>query len=115
MSNNLVWINTPTTIYGASTPITLTDVRKTSCFTSLSIALEYAGNTPANLIELKVTWFDQNQLTLFTETLVSSTSSSTNLSAIVSVKGAYAVLQLVGSINPTFNASTQAILKHGSA
>lgn len=109
---NSVWINTPSTIYGAVSPISLSaGLRKVACFDNISAALEYSGNTPGNTISLVIDWYDHNQDLLFSETLLSDTVAATNLSTVVSIKGAFASLSITGSINPTFNAATQAILK----
>lgn len=109
---NYLWINTPPTVYGANSPIALTAVTKCVCFDQLCVALEYSGNTALNPIILRVQWFDQNQVPLYTEDLITGTSAAENNSTIYSVKGSYAQLSLVGSINPLFTASTQAILKN---
>lgn len=109
---NTVWINTPSTIYGAVSPISLSaGLRKVSCFDNIAAALEYSGNTPGNTISLVINWHDQYQDLLFSEIALTDTVASTNLSTVVSVKGAFAALYITGSVNPTFSASTQAILK----
>lgn len=111
MPINFVWLNNPSIIYGANSPIAITDLRKVSCFDLLFVAIEFAGNTPANTINFKVSWYDANKVFLFSETLLTANTATYNDGIASSIKGAYASLSIEGSINPTFSASTQAILK----
>lgn len=108
---NFVWLNNPSVTYGANSPIALTDLRKVAYFDLLFVAIEFAGNTPANTINLKVQWFNADKIFIFAETLLTANTATYNDGNTFSVKGAYASLFIEGSINPTFSASVQAILK----
>lgn len=115
MSNlgNFFWISQPSTLYGAVTPIALGGgaFQNCKCYTHVQAAIEFSGNTPANTINLQLSWYDANKVLLFTETICSSTLAADNVANYLPIKGYAVKANITGSNNAAFTASVQIILQ----
>ncbi len=106
---NYLWVSIISQNSGSGT-VAVAPTREVDCFDSLTISVDYSGNSSLASIAAVVVWKDQNGVTCYTETIGVGSGSTGSLGITTHVKGAEASLSLTGPLDSTFTFGFTAIL-----
>lgn len=110
IAGNYVWVSLQNRIVGAVSPYSIAPKREVDCYDLLSVAYTISGNSSLSTIGITVSWYDENNVFIFSEsTDTLSTATGSDFTQFV-VKGSYASLSVTGGADITFTISVTAVL-----